>query len=328
MTAAPSMRVVFAGTPEFAAVALRALLDAGFTVPLVLTQPDRPAGRGMQLQASSVKQVALAHGIEVLQPLSLRMDAKDPQRAQEAAAAHARLTSLDYDVMVVAAYGLILPRATLDIRPCLNIHGSLLPRWRGAAPIHRAIEAGDSETGITIMRMEEGLDTGPMLSMERVPIHDTATTATLHDTLAALGGRMIVDTLRKMAQQGGRLDAVPQPEDGVTYAAKISKDEAKLDITLPAAVLARKVRAFDPFPGAQAQVGGVAIKIWSAEPVDARGEPGQVLAADAQDGIVVACGEGALRLKTLQKPGGKRLAAAEFLKGFPLEGLRFDCALA
>jgi len=315
------LKVVFAGTPEFAAVALRELLAAGFDVPLVLTQPDRPAGRGMQLQASAVKQVALAHGIAVLQPLSLRMDAKDPQRAEEARAAHARLLATDYDVMVVAAYGLILPRATLDIKPCINIHGSLLPRWRGAAPIHRAIESGDPETGVTIMEMEEGLDTGPMLSMERIAIEDGDTTGSLHDKLAALGGRMIVDALRRMA--AGPLEAVPQPEEGVTYAAKISKEEAKLDFSLPAVQLARKVRAFNPFPGAHGQAGGVTVKIWNAQPADGQGAPGQVLAADAQ-GIVVACGEGALRLTELQKPGGKRLAAAEFLKGFSFEGLAFE----
>ncbi|NIA56641.1 methionyl-tRNA formyltransferase [Massilia sp. TW-1] len=314
------MKVVFAGTPEFAAVALRALLDAGFSVPLVLTQPDRPAGRGMQLQASSVKQVAVAHGIDVLQPLSLRMDAKDPQRASEARAAHERLLATDYDVMVVAAYGLILPRSTLDIKPCINIHGSILPRWRGAAPIHRAIEAGDAETGVTIMEMEEGLDTGPMLLVERIAIDDTDTTGSLHDKLAALGGRMIVDALQQMAQ--GRLEAVPQPEEGVTYAAKIGKEEAKLDWTLPAAELARKVRAFNPFPGAHGQAGSTTVKIWQAQPVAGSGQPGQVLQADGQ-GIVVACGAGALRLTELQKPGGKRLAAAEFLKGFSFDGLAF-----
>jgi methionyl-tRNA formyltransferase len=314
------MKIVFAGTPEFAAVALRALLDAGFSVPLVLTQPDRPAGRGMQLQASSVKQVAVAHGIEVLQPLSLRMDAKDPQRASEARAAHERLLATDYDVMVVAAYGLILPRSTLDIKPCINIHGSILPRWRGAAPIHRAIEAGDAETGVTIMEMEEGLDTGPMLLVERIAIDDTDTTGSLHDKLAALGGRMIVDALQQMAQ--GRLEAVPQPEEGVTYAAKIGKEEAKLDWTLPAAELARKVRAFNPFPGAHGQAGSTTVKIWQAQPVAGSGQPGQVLQADGQ-GIVVACGAGALRLTELQKPGGKRLAAAEFLKGFSFDGLAF-----
>jgi methionyl-tRNA formyltransferase len=316
------MKVVFAGTPEFAACALRALIAAGFEIPLVLTQPDRPAGRGMQLQASSVKQVALAHGIDVLQPLSLRTDAKDPQRALEARSAHERLLATDYDVMVVAAYGLILPRATLDIRPCINIHGSLLPRWRGAAPIHRAIESGDADTGVTIMQMEEGLDTGPMLLIERVRIEDSDTTGTLHDKLATLGGRMIVEALHKMAQ--GRLAPVTQPEQGVTYAAKISKEEAKLDFTLAAPALARKVRAFNPFPGAHGQAGGVTVKIWHAQAIEGKGHPGQVLSADAQGGIVVACGEGALRLTELQKPGGKRLAAAEFLKGFSFDGLAFE----
>jgi methionyl-tRNA formyltransferase len=318
------MKVVFAGTPEFAAVALRALREAGFGIPLVLTQPDRPAGRGMQLQASPVKQVALAHGIEVLQPLSLRMDSRDPERAEQARAAHERLRALDYDVMVVAAYGLILPRSTLDIKPCINIHGSLLPRWRGAAPIHRAIEAGDRDTGVTIMQMEEGLDTGPMLLVEGVAIEDTDTTGSLHDKLAALGGRMIVEALRKL--QAGDLYATPQPDEGVTYAAKISKDEAKLDFALPAGELWRKVRAFNPFPGAHAQVGGVTVKIWGAQvhTETPPATPGKVLWTDAQHGIAVACGEGALLLTELQKPGGKRLPAAEFLKGFPLDGLSFE----
>jgi len=315
------MKVVFAGTPEFAAVALRAIHEAGFTVPLVLTQPDRPAGRGMQLQASSVKQYALAHGMPVAQPLSLRTDSKDPERAEQARAAHAQLLALDYDVMVVAAYGLILPRSTLDIRPCINIHGSLLPRWRGAAPIHRAIEAGDLDAGVTIMEMEEGLDTGPMLLMEGLPIEATDTTGTLHDKVAALGARMIVEALHKMA--AGQLLATPQPEAGVTYAAKITKEEAKLDFTLPADVLTRKIRAFNPFPGANGVVDGVAVKIWHAEAVEGSGAPGQVLQADAGE-IVVACGAGALRLTELQKPGGKRLAAAEFLKGFALTGLTFS----
>jgi len=315
------MKVVFAGTPEFAAVALRAIHEAGFTVPLVLTQPDRPAGRGMQLQASSVKQYALAHGMPVAQPLSLRTDSKDPERAEQARAAHAQLLALDYDVMVVAAYGLILPRSTLDIRPCINIHGSLLPRWRGAAPIHRAIEAGDVDAGVTIMEMEEGLDTGPMLLMEGLPIEDTDTTGTLHDKVAALGARMIVEALHKMA--AGQLVATPQPDVGVTYAAKITKEEAKLDFALPAGVLARKIRAFNPFPGANGVVDGVAVKIWHAVAVEGNGAPGQVLQADA-GGIVVACGAGALRLTELQKPGGKRLAAAEFLKGFALAGLTFN----
>ena len=318
------MKVVFAGTPEFAAVALQALHQAGFEIPLVLTQPDRPAGRGMQLQPSAVKQYAVAHGMEVLQPLSLRMDAKDPERAEQAKAAHQRLLSTPYDVMVVAAYGLILPRATLDIKPCLNIHGSLLPRWRGAAPIHRAIEAGDAETGITIMEMEEGLDTGPMLLIERLPITAQDSTGTLHDKLAAMGGRMIVDALRKMAH--GQLEAVPQPEAGVNYAAKISKEEAKLDFSQSATEIHRKIRAFNPFPGAHGDVNGVTVKLWGAELLasDSQAAAGTVLAADAQHGIVIACGQGTLRLTELQKPGGKRLPAAEFIKGFPLEGLRFQ----
>jgi methionyl-tRNA formyltransferase len=318
------MKVIFAGTPEFAALALASLHAAGFDIPLVLTQPDRPAGRGLQLHASAVKEYALAHGIEVLQPLSLRMDSADPVRAEQARAAHERLLATDYDVMVVAAYGLILPRSTLDIKPCINIHGSLLPRWRGAAPIHRAIEAGDEETGVTIMQMEEGLDTGPMLMIERVAIDAAATTATLHDTLAALGARMIVATLRKM--EAGPLEAVVQPEAGVTYAAKISKEEARLDFSQSAQVLGRRIRAFNPFPGAQALVNGVTIKIWGAEAMgaDSRALPGQVLAADAAHGIVVACKSGTLRLTELQKPGGKRLPAAEFLKGFPLAEQCFD----
>jgi methionyl-tRNA formyltransferase len=318
------MKVIFAGTPEFAAQALASLHAAGFEIPLVLTQPDRPAGRGLQLHASAVKQFALAHGIEVLQPLSLRQDSPDPVRAEQARAAHARLLATGYDVMVVAAYGLILPRSTLDIKPCINIHGSLLPRWRGAAPIHRAIEAGDQETGVTIMQMEEGLDTGPMLMIERIAIAPADTTATLHDKLAALGARMIVSTLRKMEQ--GPLEAVEQPQEGVTYAAKIGKEEARLDFGQSALQLSRKIRAFNPFPGAHAQVNGVTIKIWGAEALeaDSRALPGQVLAADATHGIVIACKSGTLRLTELQKPGGKRLPAAEFLKGFPLAELCFD----
>lgn len=318
------MKVIFAGTPEFAAVALKSLHEAGFEIPLVLTQPDRPAGRGMQLHASAVKQYALQHGMEVLQPISLRHDSVDPLRAAEAKAAHARLLATDYDVMVVAAYGLILPRCTLDIKPCINIHASLLPRWRGAAPIHRAIEAGDDETGVTIMHMEEGLDTGPMLSVERITIDALDTTGSLHDKLAALGSKMILETLRKM--QHNALEAVPQPETGVTYAAKIGKQEATLDFTESALELGLKIRAFNPFPGACAQVDGVTVKLWTADVLEAdSAEPaGQIVAADAKHGIIVACGAGSLRLTELQKPGAKRLPAAEFIKGFPLEGARFD----
>ncbi len=316
-----ALKVAFAGTPEFAAVALEAILKAGFAVPLVLTQPDRPAGRGMKLQASAVKQVALAHGLPVSQPTSLKLDGKYPD---EAAAAREALLAAAPDVMVVAAYGLILPQWTLSLPRlgCLNIHGSLLPRWRGAAPIHRAIEAGDAETGITIMQMDAGLDTGDMLTIGRTPIADTDTTAVLHDRLAALGGELIVQALDDAA--GGRLQPVPQPEAGVNYAHKIDKAEAALDWRLPAVQLARRVRAFDPFPGTtfalqQPATPADTIKLWAAEVVAGQGQPGQVLQADAE-ALVVACGEQALRLLTLQKPGGKRVSAREFLQSCAMPG--------
>ena len=309
------MNIVFAGTPEFAASALRALLEAGFKIPLVLSQPDRPAGRGMQLQASSVKQVALAHGIEVFQPVSLK---KEP-------AAVEKLRATPMDVMVVAAYGLILPQSVLDIPRlgCLNIHASLLPRWRGAAPIARAIEAGDAQSGVCIMRMEAGLDTGPVLLREALEIESSDNAATLHDKLAAQGARLIVDALRRL----DTLEPIPQDATGVTYAAKIEKAEAALDFRLPAGTLARKVRAFNPFPGASATLGDTVLKLWSAAPctpVQGEHAPGTVLAADAK-GVMVACGGGtALLIDVLQKPGGKRLPVREFLNSFPLSpGARF-----
>ncbi|MGE5450262.1 MAG: methionyl-tRNA formyltransferase [Acidobacteriota bacterium] len=303
------MKVAFAGTPEFAREALQAILKAGFTVPLVLTQPDRPAGRGMKLQASPVKQLALEHGIAVAQPTSLKLDGKYPD---EARAAQQALLAAQPDVMVVAAYGLILPQWVLDLPRlgCLNIHGSLLPRWRGAAPIHRAIEAGDAQTGITIMQMDAGLDTGDMLLVEKDAIRPDDTTAALHDRLAALGGRLIVEAL-ELAACGG-LTATPQPAEGVTYAHKIDKAEAAIDWRLPASVLARRVRAFDPFPGCTFGLGDQTIKLWAAGVVDASGAPGQVLQAHG-DTLVVACGEQALALHTLQRPGGKRVAARDFL---------------
>ncbi len=307
------MRVAFAGTPEFARAALAALLQANFDVPLVLTQPDRPAGRGQKLQMSPVKQLALAHGIAVHQPDRL----KDP-------ASHEALRAAAADILVVAAYGLILPQAVLDMPRfgCINIHASLLPRWRGAAPIQRAIEAGDAETGVTLMRMEAGLDTGPMLLKEVVPIAAGDNATSLHDKLAAVGARLMVDGLRRFDQ----LIPVVQPTEGVTYATKIDKTEALLDFRRPAVELARRIRAFDPFPGATAVLDGTTIKLWCAEPSELSGRPGTVLAADSQ-GIVVACGMGALRLTQLQKPGGKRLTAADLLRGFPLTpGQRFDCA--
>ncbi|MEN9903460.1 MAG: hypothetical protein RLZZ555_25 [Pseudomonadota bacterium] len=313
-------KVVFAGTPEFAAVALQALLAAGFEVKLVLTQPDRPAGRGMKLQASPVKQLALLHGIPVSQPLSLRLDGKYPQ---DAAAAKAAIEAAGADVMVVAAYGLILPAWTLELPRlgCLNIHASLLPRWRGAAPIHRAIEAGDAETGITIMQMDQGLDTGDMLLVEKLPIADADTTASLHDRLADLGGRMIVEALEIAAC--GDLTRQPQPAEGVSYAHKIEKAEAALDWSLDAAALARRVRAFNPFPGAVTSWQGEPLKVWSAvaegsAPASADFPAGRVRSADA-DGVRVQTGAGVLRLTELQRAGGKRLAVADFLRGVALE---------
>ena len=303
MPSAPP-RIAFAGTPEFAAVALRALLDAGHDVPLVLTQPDRPAGRGMQPQPSAVKRVAVEHGIPLAQPDRLR----DP-------ATHAPLREAAVDVLVVAAYGLILPQAVLDIprAGCINIHASLLPRWRGAAPIQRAIEAGDEQTGISLMRMEAGLDTGPVLLTEALAIGTEETAGELHDRLAMLGARLLIAAIPRLES----LPAVAQPEAGVTYAAKVDKAEAQLDWALPAVHLARKVRAFNPFPGAVATLGGQPTKLWRATPASGSGRPGQILAADGT-GIVVACGENALRITELQRPGGRRVAAADFLRGNPL----------
>jgi methionyl-tRNA formyltransferase len=299
------MKIIFAGTPDFAARALEALLAAGHEVVLVLTQPDRPAGRGMVLQASAVKKVSLAHGIPVCQPGRL----KDPATHEPIRAA---CEERGAELMVVAAYGLILPQAVLDLprSGCINIHASLLPRWRGAAPIHRAIEAGDVQTGITIMKMEAGLDTGPMLLAEAVAIDARDTTGSLHDRLARLGGKLVVDALARFDQ----LAPVPQPESGVTYADKIDKAEAHLDWSQSATVLARKLRAFDPFPGAVVTLAGAPVKAWRGEAVAGSGRPGRVLAADP-GGIVVACGDGALRLTELQKPGGRRVTAADFLHG-------------
>ena len=308
-----AMRVAFAGTPEFARVALERLLAAGFEVPLVLTQPDRPAGRGMKLTASAVKAHAQCHGLALQQPAGLRLDGR---HAAEAAAARAALVAARPDVMVVAAYGLLLPDWVLTLPPrgCLNIHASLLPRWRGAAPIHRAIEAGDAETGISIMQMDAGLDTGDVLLAECEPIRASDTTATLHDRLAALGGRLIVEAL-EMAACGG-LTRTPQPAQGVTYAHKIEKVEAAIDWTDPAEVIERRVRAFDSFPGAHFGLGGETVKLWRAALAEGPpGEsPGSVLQVD-DESLVVACGAGALALRELQRPGGRRLPVREFLAG-------------
>ncbi|TDP62241.1 methionyl-tRNA formyltransferase [Roseateles toxinivorans] len=305
------MRLIFAGTPEFAAVALARLHAAGFEIALALTQPDRPAGRGLKLLPSAVKQFALDHGIPVAQPRSLRLDGKYPDDAQ---AARQALLAAGAEVMIVAAYGLILPQWVLDTPPrgCLNIHGSLLPRWRGAAPIHRAIEAGDAETGITIMQMDAGLDTGAMLLKEAVAIRPDDSTSTLHDRLADLGGKLIVEALR-----AGELRPTPQPAEGVTYAHKIEKAEAAIDWALPARQIERRLRAFDPFPGASTVIDGEIVKVWRAELVDQAGPAGTVLAVD-DTGPVVACGEQALRLTELQRPGGKRQPARAYLQAKPL----------
>ncbi|CAM4120843.1 methionyl-tRNA formyltransferase [Kerstersia similis] len=313
------MRLVFAGTPEFARIAFDALLAAGHEIVLVMTQPDRPAGRGMKLMASPVKQAALAAGIEVLQPRSLRLDGKFPE---EAGAARAALEAAQPEVMIVAAYGLILPAWTLTLPRlgCLNIHASLLPRWRGAAPIQRAIEAGDARTGITIMQMDEGLDTGAMLLEKSTPIHAQENAAQLHDRLAALGGQAIVEALAALEQ--GALQAVPQPEEGICYAAKLDKAEAPLDFTLPADALARRIRAFDPAPGATMRLPGLAdpVKVWAALalPADEAARcqaPGSLLAV-TPEGIDIATADGRLRLLVLQKAGGKRQPVDVFVRGW------------
>jgi methionyl-tRNA formyltransferase len=320
------VRVIFAGTPEFARVALESLLGAGHAIALVLTQPDRPAGRGMKLQPSPVKQFAIERGIPVAQPRSLRLDRKYPDDAR---AAKAVIEQAQAEVMVVAAYGLILPQWVLDVPRlgCLNVHASLLPRWRGAAPIHRAIEAGDRETGVTIMQMDAGLDTGAMLLAERIPVDGADTTGSLHDKLAALGGRLIAEALA--LAENSRLQPVQQPEAGITYAHKVDKAEGIIDWLQPAEVIARRIRAFDPFPGAGSALAGEQIKLWRAEAVTdgiGHGPPGTIVAV-APAGIEVRCGQGALRVTQLQRAGGKRLAVADFLRGFEVgPGMMFEPA--
>ncbi len=325
------MKIIFAGTPHFAAAALEGLLAQRFNVVAVLTQPDRPAGRGMQLAASAVKQLALQHGIPVLQPTTLR-DA-DVQRD---------LASYDADVMVVAAYGLILPQAVLQLprHGCLNIHASLLPRWRGAAPIQRAILAGDRETGITIMQMDVGLDTGDMLLKKTCPIEPNDTTQTLHDRLAALGAKAIVEALGLLGE--GRLVGEPQDDAQATYAAKLTKGEAQIDWRDDAVRIARAIRAYNPHPGAFSSLGATPIKIWRAtvpgreasvagandipasESDRGASFPGTVLSV-GKDGIMVACGQGLLNLEILQRPNARALPAEQFVQGFSVQpGARFS----
>lgn len=337
----PALRIIFAGTPEFARIALERLQAAGHTIALVLTQPDRPAGRGLKLHASAVKQFALDHGMPVAQPRSLRLDGKFPE---DAAAARLAIAQADANVMVVAAYGLILPQWVLDAmrlpqtsgRPrlgCLNIHGSVLPRWRGAAPIHRALEAGDTHTGVTIMQMDAGLDTGDMLLVRSMPIAAKDTAGTLHDKLASLGADMVVEALDLAAVC--HLQARKQPAEGVTYAHKIEKHEAAIDWRLPAQHIVRRVHAFNPFPGASASLNGETIKVWAAEGAD-MGAPSLATTPDAPHdagtimavspaGIAVAAMNSIAVLTELQRPGGKRLPVADFLRGFAVvPGMRFD----
>jgi methionyl-tRNA formyltransferase len=309
------LKLIFAGTPEFAAAALAALHGAGHEVTLVLSQPDRPAGRGMKLQASPVKQFALAHGMAVAQPRSLRLDGK---YAEDAQAAQQALQAAGADAMVVAAYGLILPQWALDLPRlgCFNIHASLLPRWRGAAPIHRAIEAGDSHTGITIMQMDAGLDTGDMLLVRSLPILPSDSTGSLHDRLSSLGGELMVQALNQAAQ--GQLVPVKQPLEGITYASKVDKSEAAIDWAQPAQVICQRIRAFNPFPGASTQLDGETFKIWAAEVSPKAAPPasqcGQIVGV-SPSGIEVAALNSVLTISELQRPGGKRLAVADFLRG-------------
>ncbi len=304
---AEALRVGFAGTPPFAATALAAIIDAGFEVSLALTRPDAAKGRGMKLAPSAVKLLAQARGIAVSQPARLKDEAVQGE-----------LAAIPLDILVVAAYGLILP-AVLLAWPrygCLNIHASLLPRWRGAAPIVRAVLAGDMQSGISIMQMDAGLDTGPVVTTSVVPIAPRDTAQSLHDRLAAAGATLIVETLGMLARDR-RLDVVPQPAEGATYANKIERSEAMIDWTQSAAAIDRKIRAFNPYPAAQTMLAGEPLKIWEAEPAAGRfGAAGRVVQADAR-GIVVACGDGAILVRELQRAGARRLSAAAFLAGHP-----------
>jgi methionyl-tRNA formyltransferase len=299
------LRVGFAGTPAFAATALRSIAEAGFSIALVLTRPDKPKGRGLKEAASEVKLEAGRRGFEALQPPSLRTpEGRAPVLAQP------------LDVLVVAAYGLILPQDVLrwPRHGCLNIHASRLPRWRGAAPIQRAIEAGDRHTAITIMQMDEGLDTGPIVDVAPVAIEPRETAGSLHDKLAAVGARAIVDALERL-ERDGSLSSTAQPDEGATYARKIGRDDARIDWSRDAAAIDRQVRAFDPVPGASTELAGQPLKVWRAEPADGRTRagPGTVVAID--DAWTVATGEGALRILELQPAGGRRMTAKAFAAG-------------
>ena len=317
------MKIVFAGTPEFAAQAMRAIYDAGHEIVLALTQPDRRAGRGMHLQASPVKEFALQKNIPVLQPETLRLTSSDPQKQAQAVAANERLSTIDFDAMVVVAYGLILPQEILDISEragrhgSFNIHASLLPRWRGAAPIQRAIESGDAKTGVCIMQMDAGLDTGATVLNADIEITPDETSSSLHDRLAELGANLIVNVLNTL-EQGKDLSRVPQEKDGITYAEKILKSEAEIDWALTAKEIDQRIRAFNPFPGASSNLNGLAVKFWNsrlADPkaVSATGAEGEVLGF-SNKGAYIQCGEGVLEVLEMQKPGGKKIDAKTCLQ--------------
>ena len=298
------MRLAFAGTPPFAATVLRFLLEARHEVALVLTQPDRAKGRGLRASPSAVSLLARSEGLPQSKPVSLG----DPAEI-------AVIEAANVDAIVVAAYGLLLPRTVLALprRGCLNVHASLLPRWRGAAPVQRAIIAGDAQTGVSIMQMEAGLDTGPVWLQHALPIAPEATAGMLTNELADLGGRIMVEVLSRMDE----LQPIAQPEEGVTYASKILRSEAALDWAQPAHALARQVRAFDPFPGTETTCRGERVKVWRAQPVPGSGSPGEVL-GDKDGSPVVACGSGSLLLQELQRSGGRRMAAKVFQQGFPM----------
>ena len=302
-------RILFAGTPDFALASLRALCDSGVVPLAVYTQPDRPAGRGKKLRASPVKEYALAQNIEVRQPESL----KDNDIAAE-------MAEFDADLMVVAAYGLILPQAILDLprHGCLNVHASLLPRWRGAAPIQAAILAGDEETGVSLMNMTAGLDSGPVFARQSIRIGDNESAGELHDRLAQLGGEMLCKYLPDILE--GRLEAEPQDEALVTYAGKISRSDAAMSWDDSATELLRQVRAYNPTPGAYFDIDGEQVKCWSAIGIEAEGEAAGTVVAAGRDGIDVACGDGALRMLELQRPGRGRISAAEFANQLSLSG--------
>ena len=328
------MKIVFAGTPEFAAQAMRAIDTAGHQIVLVLTQPDRRSGRGMHVQASPVKTFALEKNIPLLQPASLRRNSADPEKQAEAEAAYQQLSTTDFDVMVVVAYGLILPQDVLDIAEsnlrhgCFNIHASILPRWRGAAPIQRSIEHGDRKTGVSIMKMDVGLDTGDTVLVREIAIADDETSASLHDRLAKLGAESIVEALSTL-QQGASLIKTPQAAEGIRYAEKILKSEAEIDWQLSATEIDHRIRAFNPFPGATSNLDGIPMKFWNSRvshsgDYSQTGQIGEVLGF-SKEGAFIQCGQGVIEVLEMQKPGGKRMSAVAYLRthGAPSKALRF-----